>query len=86
LSYATTDGGYREVDIPLTPQARRLGVEVLEIVDRAIETGFLAPVPRAKACAWCDFRAVCGPTSEDRVGPFKSREPLGDLDDLRRKP
>ncbi|HVH28262.1 MAG TPA: PD-(D/E)XK nuclease family protein [Vicinamibacterales bacterium] len=86
LYYATTDGGYREVEIPLTPQARRLGVEVLEIIDRAVETGFLAPVPREKACAWCDFRIVCGPTSEERVGTFKSREPLADLDDLRRKP
>jgi RecB family exonuclease len=86
LYYATTDGGYREVDIPLTAQARRLGVEVLEIIDRAVETGFFAPVPREKACAWCDFRIVCGPLSEDRVGTFKSREPLGDLDALRRKP
>ena len=45
LYYATTAGGYRDVRIPLTPQARRLGVEVLEIIDRAIETGFLAPAP-----------------------------------------
>jgi ATP-dependent helicase/nuclease subunit B len=85
LYYATTDGGYREVDIPLTDQSRRLGVEVLEIVDRAVETGFLAPVPRERACAWCDFRIVCGPTAEERVG-IKSGEPLGDLDELRRKP
>jgi ATP-dependent helicase/nuclease subunit B len=85
LYYATTDGGYRDVQIPLTPQARRMGVEVLEIVDRAIEVGFLAPVPREKACAWCDFRLVCGPTAQHRIGR-KSSEPLADLLDLRRKP
>ena len=50
LYYATTAGGYRDVRIPLTPAARRLGVEVLEIIDRAIETGFLAPAPAERAC------------------------------------
>ena len=86
LYYATTDGGFRDVQIALTPQARRTGVEVLEIIDRAIETGFLAPVPREKACSWCDFRPVCGPTAEHRIGRYKSHEPLADLLDLRRKP
>jgi ATP-dependent helicase/nuclease subunit B len=86
LYYVTTDGGYRDVQIPLTPQARRLGVEVLEIIDRAIETGFLAPVPREKACSWCDFRPVCGPTAEHRISVYKSSDPLGDLLELRRKP
>jgi CRISPR/Cas system-associated exonuclease Cas4 (RecB family) len=86
LYYATTDGGYRDVPIALTPQARRMGVEVLEIVDRAVETGFLAPVPREKACSWCDFRPVCGPTAEHRIALYKSPEPLADLLELRRKP
>jgi CRISPR/Cas system-associated exonuclease Cas4 (RecB family) len=86
LYYATTDGGYRDVDIPLTPLSRRLGVEVLEVIDRAVDTGFFAPVPREKACSWCDFRIVCGPAANDRVGRFKSREPLADLDALRAKP
>jgi CRISPR/Cas system-associated exonuclease Cas4 (RecB family) len=87
LYYATTDGAYQDVHIPLTPQSRRIGVEVLEIIDRAIEIGFLAPVPREKACSWCDFRPVCGPTAQDRVARYhKSPEPLADLLDLRRKP
>jgi ATP-dependent helicase/nuclease subunit B len=86
LYYATSAGGYRDVRIPLTPQARRLGVEVLEIIDRAIEVGFLAPAPAEKACAWCDFRPVCGPTAERRVARYKSQEPLADLLALRRKP
>jgi CRISPR/Cas system-associated exonuclease Cas4 (RecB family) len=86
LYYATTAGGYRDVRIELTPQARRSGIEVLEIIDRAIEVGFLAPAPAEKACSWCDFRPVCGPSAERRVGRFKSHEPLADLLELRRKP
>jgi len=86
LYYATTAGGYRDVRIPLSPPARRIGVEVLEIIDRAIETGFLAPAPKEKACTWCDYRPVCGPTAERRVSRFKSQEPLADLLELRRKP
>lgn len=86
LYYATTDGGYRCAQIPLTQQARRLGVEVLEIIDRAVEVGFLAPAPREKACSWCDFRPVCGPTAEHRISRFKSPDPLADLFELRRKP
>jgi CRISPR/Cas system-associated exonuclease Cas4 (RecB family) len=86
LYYATTAGGYRDVRIPMSPPARRIGVEVLEIIDRAIETGFLAPAPAEKACTWCDYRPVCGPTAERRVSRFKSQAPLADLLELRRKP
>ena len=85
LYYATTDGGYRDIRIPLTAAARRSGIEVLEIVDRAVETGFLAPAPNDNACAWCDFRAVCGPAAQKRIGR-KSRDPLADLIALRSKP
>jgi CRISPR/Cas system-associated exonuclease Cas4 (RecB family) len=86
LYYATTDGGFRDVTIELTPAARRSGLEVLEILDRAIEVGFLAAAPAERACTWCDFRPVCGPTAEHRIGRFKSQEPLADLLALRKKP
>ena len=86
LYYATTTGGYRDVRIPLTPPARRLGLEVLEIVDRAIENGFLGPAPAERACTWCDFRPVCGPDAEWRAARVKSQDALADLLDLRRKP
>jgi ATP-dependent helicase/nuclease subunit B len=86
LYYATTDGGFREARIPLTPVARRVGIEVLEIVDRAIETGFLAAAPAEKACTWCDFRPVCGPNAERRISRVKAQDPLADLLALRRKP
>jgi CRISPR/Cas system-associated exonuclease Cas4 (RecB family) len=86
LYYATSEGGFREVKIALTDAARRAGIEVLEIVDRAVETGFLAPAPDEKACTWCDFLPVCGPGAERRAGRFKSQDALADLTALRRKP
>jgi ATP-dependent helicase/nuclease subunit B len=85
LYYATTVGGYRDLRIPLSPPARRAGLEVLEIIDRGIEHGFLAPAPSEKACTWCDFRPVCG-TGAERQANRKPREPLADLLDLRKKP
>ena len=86
LYYSTIAGGYRDVRIPISPQARRAGIEVLEVIDRAIETGFLAPAPSEKACTWCDFLTVCGAGAERRFTRWKSHEPLADLIELRKKP
>jgi ATP-dependent helicase/DNAse subunit B len=86
LYYATTEGGYRDVPIALTPAARRSAVEVLEIIDRAVATGFLVPAPAEKACTWCDFRPVCGPNQQRWAVRGKSRESLADLLALRSKP
>lgn len=85
LFFCTTAGGYRVRPVPLLPQARRAGVEALEIIDRAIELGFLAPAPNERACAWCDFRPVCGPHEELRVSR-KAVDPLRDLIELRARP
>ena len=75
--------------LPICPRyaraARRAGLEALEIVDRAIELGFLPPAPAARACTWCDFRSVCGPDEARRIAR-KPVEPLGDLQALRAKP
>lgn len=85
LFFCTTAGGYRVRPVPLLPQARRAGVEALEIIDRAIELGFLAAAPNERACGWCDFRPVCGPHEELRVSR-KSADPLRDLIELRARP
>src|SRR5205823_10314016 len=68
LSYCTRAGEFSERVVPMTDSARRRGLEVIEIIDRAIARGFLPPAPRAKACALCDFRGVCGPHEEQRAG------------------
>ncbi|MGE0449613.1 MAG: PD-(D/E)XK nuclease family protein [Vicinamibacterales bacterium] len=85
LYYATTDGGFRDIVIKMTDVARRSGVEALEIIDRAIESGFLAPAPNERACTWCDFAPVCGPHAERR-SRRKAHEPMADLLELRRRP
>jgi hypothetical protein len=85
LSFCTTAGGFTEYDIPLLAGARRAGLEVLEIIDRAIERGTLAARPAAHACAYCDFEVVCGRQEERRTGR-KSRELFADLDVLRGMP
>jgi ATP-dependent helicase/nuclease subunit B len=85
LFYCTTAGGFTEHEIPLSEPNRRAALEALEIVDRAIELGFLPPAPAPRACTWCDFRAVCGPDEEKHVGR-KSADLLGDLTALRGMP
>ena len=85
LFYCTSAGGFVDHEIPLNEQNRRSGLEALEIIDRAIELGFLPAAPAERACTWCDFRPVCGPDEPRRVAR-KMREKLGDLDALREKP
>ena len=84
LWFCTAAGEFAERSVPLTETTRRIGLEVLEIVDRAVEHAVLAPYPRAGACEWCDFRVVCGAGEERRTGrKVEGRFP--DLDALRGK-
>jgi hypothetical protein len=82
LYYATTAGGFAAHPILINDYNRRQGLQVLEIVDRAIENGFLPPAPSERACGWCDFRAVCGPREVERT-KRKAADRLADLDALR---
>lgn len=82
LFYCTAPGGFTDHEIPLNDANRRAGLEALEIIDRAIELGFLPAAPNDGACAWCDFRPVCGPHEEARIAR-KVRDKLGDLEALR---
>ena len=45
--------------------------------------GFLPAAPREKACRFCDYQMVCGPSEELRVGR-KSRQALVRLGRLRK--
>jgi ATP-dependent helicase/nuclease subunit B len=82
LFYATTAGGFHEHTVPITDYTRAQGMHVLQIIDRAIETGFLAPAPAERACTWCDFRPICGPREEERTRR-KAPDRLADLVALR---
>ena len=89
LSFCTAKGGFTHQVVPLAAEAlnraRRRGIEVLEIVDRAVDEGFLVPAPRQGACRYCDFREVCGPWEETRVKK-KNQGKLADLLELRKMP
>jgi hypothetical protein len=85
LFYCTSAGGFVDHEIPINDTNRRIGIEALEIVDRAIELGFLPAAPAPRACTWCDFLPVCGPDEPRRVAN-KAPEKLGDLEALRERP
>ncbi|MEE2637398.1 MAG: PD-(D/E)XK nuclease family protein [Acidobacteriota bacterium] len=85
LFFSTVAGGYTTRTVPLGETERRHGLEVLTIIDRALEMGVIVPAPRRGACAWCDFRPVCGPWEETRV-LRKDETKLVDLSVLRRLP
>jgi CRISPR/Cas system-associated exonuclease Cas4 (RecB family) len=85
LFYCTAPGGFTDHEIPINDANRRAGIEALEIVDRAIELGFLPAAPAPRSCGWCDFRSVCGPFEEQRV-LVKPKDRLGDLRALREMP
>jgi hypothetical protein len=85
LSYCTTAGHFSQHQIPLDVLTRRRGVEVLEIIDRAIERGTLAARPAHDACTFCDFTPVCGRAEAHRT-QRKPPQLLADLDALRKLP
>ena len=85
LSYCTSAGGFVDHEIPLNDANRRSGIEALEIIDRAVELGFLPAAPSERACTWCDFRPICGPDEYERIRR-KAPDRLSDLDALRERP
>ena len=87
LYYCTSDGQFREQPVELFDLARRHGIEALEIIDRAVDSGFLAAAPQTGACRYCDFRPVCGPSEERRTMRKNRRDALlADLMALREMP
>ena len=83
LFYATTVGGFVDHSIRIDGYARAQGLQVLAIVDRAVELGFLPAAPKDdRTCGWCDFKSVCGPREHERVRR-KAADRLADLDALR---
>jgi CRISPR/Cas system-associated exonuclease Cas4 (RecB family) len=85
FSYCTTAGGFTDHYVPINERSRNMGIEALEIIDRAVELGMLPPAPAERACSFCDFLAVCGPNQERRARR-KSKEQIGDLIELRGRP
>ena len=59
--------------VSLRDEAGQAGLEVLEIIDRAVAGAVLPAAPREGACGLCDFQAVCGPLEERRSRQGQSR-------------
>jgi ATP-dependent helicase/nuclease subunit B len=85
LSFCTATGGFRVHSIALDDVSRRRALEVLEVIDRAIEQGTLAARPAEGACQRCDFVCVCGSGEETRTRR-KQGAIFADLEALRRIP
>jgi CRISPR/Cas system-associated exonuclease Cas4 (RecB family) len=85
LYYCTSAGSFYSHEIPLNEYTREAGLEVLQVVDRAIERGFVAAAPTEEACGRCDFRPVCGPGMFNRI-LRKPQNELADLEALRNRP
>jgi ATP-dependent helicase/nuclease subunit B len=82
LYYCTSAGNYRSHVMRLDDDGRRAGMEVLEVIDRAIAGGMLSAAPAERACERCDFLAVCGPDVRRRI-ERKAQAPLMELRELR---
>ena len=85
LFYCTTAGDFKSYEIPLMGEAPQRGIEVLEIIDRAIDRGTLGPRPADKACDYCDYLVVCGRREQARTRT-KDAALFADLDELRKMP
>jgi ATP-dependent helicase/nuclease subunit B len=85
LFYCTSSGSFYEHPIPLSDLTRTAGLDVLRIIDRAVEDGFLAAAPAEDACDRCDFISICGREVPRRTAR-KPPDKLADLSALRSKP
>jgi ATP-dependent helicase/nuclease subunit B len=85
LYYCTADGEYTERYVLPEAPARAHAATALQVIDRAIEQGFLPAAPVKDACDRCNYRVVCGPHEGLRVSR-KRDDRLADLKSLRELP
>jgi CRISPR/Cas system-associated exonuclease Cas4 (RecB family) len=85
LYYCTSAGGFAEVQIPLDDEARAAVADLAAVVGGAVTDGFFPAAPAPGACAYCEYRPVCGPYEEIRAAK-KSKERLAPLARLRARP
>ena len=80
LYYCTQAGGFSEVFIPLDANTRSAASQAVEVVGKALESGFLPAAPSKDECTWCDYKSICGAYEERR---FRNK-PVADLEALER--
>lgn len=82
LFYCTQRGNFQRVDIAVNDAGRQRLERALQTIEASIDTGFLPAFPAKGACAYCDYRIVCGPEEERRI-QRKKPEGLVELEELR---
>jgi CRISPR/Cas system-associated exonuclease Cas4 (RecB family) len=85
LYYCTAAGGYEERVVPLDDDNREMVTSVVTTINEALSNAFLPAAPEKDACAWCDFRTVCGPLEQIRT-QRKPSERLAQLTIIRALP
>jgi CRISPR/Cas system-associated exonuclease Cas4 (RecB family) len=74
LFFATQQGGYQTVEIPVDERRRAFLSKLLSNIDASIEGGFLPAAPQKDVCKNCDYRDVCGPNEEKRFAVKDRRD------------
>lgn len=85
LFYCTQRGDFEVRSVPLEDHNQEKARRVLGVIEDWIQNGFLPAAPRKDACSFCDYRTVCGPYEELRVGR-KYPDDLEDLTEIRALP
>lgn len=85
LFYCTDRGEYAEEMVSLDDAARDAVALIARSLGDAIARGFLPAAPAKRACAFCDYRPICGPYEELRTGR-KERGGIESLLEIRRQP
>jgi RecB family exonuclease len=83
LSYSTVRGGFEEEVVYLNSRTRSMLAQVLNTIDDHLRQGWLPAFPRLGACAYCDYRSLCGPYEEERTA---AKPPIEGLVELRGLP
>jgi len=81
--FCTTEGGFKERVVELDSTARASAETVLRTIESSIAKPFLVPAPREEACAYCDFKEVCGPYEELRFARKQEHVQIAYLKSMR---
>jgi CRISPR/Cas system-associated exonuclease Cas4 (RecB family) len=78
LYFCTSRGGFVDQVVAVDDETRGVAAQVADTISNAVSQPFLPAAPDKDACLSCDYRVVCGPYEELRVG----RKPEGNLEPL----
>ncbi len=65
--HCTADGGFATHEVPLDARSKEAASTLSEVLGAAFAARRFPALPRPGACAWCDYRTVCGPDEERRI-------------------